>query len=238
MNILEINNLFVSYGAIEVLKGLNFSLGDKEIISILGANGSGKTTLMKSISGIIPTKEGEIQFKDRSINGLSANKIVKLGICQVPEGRHIFPSLQVIQNLRLGAYTLRNGKQEKIKRNLEYIFSLFPILKERLHQKAGKLSGGEQQMLAIGRALMTEPKLLLLDEPSIGLAPIIVNNIFGVIRTLHEKDIPIVLVEQNVEISLRVSDRGYVLENGRFVIEGYAHDLLNNEEIKKSYLGR
>jgi branched-chain amino acid transport system ATP-binding protein len=236
--ILEIKNLFISYGGIEVLRDVNISLENMEIISVLGANGSGKTSLLKSISGIIPIKKGNIMFDSINITGMSANKIVKLGVSQVPEGRQIFSSLEVIQNLRLGAYSIRDRKTDKIKNKLDYVFTLFPILKERSKQKAGSLSGGEQQMLAIGRALMAEPKLLLFDEPSIGLAPLIVNNIFDVIKKLHNNNIPIVLVEQNVEISLRISQRGYVLENGKIALEGDAKNLLNDEQIKKSYLGK
>jgi branched-chain amino acid transport system ATP-binding protein len=237
--ILEVKNLFVSYGAIQVLKDISLHLDHREIISVLGANGSGKTTLLRSISGIISIKTGMVIFNRDNITGMPANKIVSLGISQVPEGRQIFSTLNVIQNLRLGSYSIKNRKSNGIDKKLEYVFNLFPILKERAYQKAGKLSGGEQQMLAIGRALMAEPKLLLLDEPSIGLAPLIVNSIFNVIRTLHgENNIPIVLVEQNVEISLKISDRGYVLENGKIILEGDAKDLLNNKQVKESYLGK
>lgn len=237
--IFETQNLYVSYGAIEVLKDINIQVQDKEIISILGANGAGKSTLMKSISGIIPLNQGKVLYKGRAIHELSPNKIVKLGISQVPEGRQIFSSLQVIQNLTLGAYTLKEDKASKISKKLEYIFELFPILKERAKQKAGRLSGGEQQMLAIGRALMSEPQLLLFDEPSIGLAPIVVKNIMNVIQALNKsKDIPIILVEQNIEIALKISDRGYVLENGKIALRGSAYELLNDARVQQSYLGK
>jgi branched-chain amino acid transport system ATP-binding protein len=237
--ILEIKELFVSHGAIEVLKGIEVALDQNEIVSILGANGSGKSTLLKAVSGVIPIKKGKVFFNNQNIAGLSANKIVRLGISQVPEGRQIFSSLRVIQNLRLGAYSVRNKKREVLEKKLDFVYSLFPILKERTGQRAGKLSGGEQQMLAIGRALMAEPKLMLLDEPSIGLAPLIIQEIFNTIKFLkEEKKIPIILVEQNIEISLKISDRGYVLENGRIVLEGQARDLLKNEKVKQSYLGK
>jgi branched-chain amino acid transport system ATP-binding protein len=218
------------------LKGINIEVTEGEIITLIGANGAGKTTALMSISGIVPPRTGEILFMGQPIHGMAPERIVSLGISQVPEGRHIFPDLTVMENLDMGAFlrTDRNG----IKEDMAYIFELFPILTERRHQPGGTLSGGEQQMLAISRALMAKPRLLLLDEPSLGLAPKVVRQIFEIIRKINvEHGTTIFLVEQNANLALQVSDMGYVMENGRIVLEDKADKLLSNEDVKKAYLG-
>lgn len=224
------------YGTIQALRGIDLEVNAGEIITLIGANGAGKTTTLMSISGIVPAKEGEIYFEDEPISGLSADAIVKLGIIQVPEGRHIFPGLSVQENLDMGAL-LRNDKTE-IARDLDYVFDLFPILKDRRRQAGGTLSGGEQQMLAISRALMARPRLLLLDEPSLGLAPLIVQQIFEIIRKINrENGTTIFLVEQNANLALKVAHRGYVLETGGITMTDSAANLLTNEQVRKAYLG-
>ncbi len=235
---LELESLHAYYGAIHALRGVSISVKHGQIVSIIGANGAGKTTLLRSISGLMSSKEGQVMYDDRDISGLPASDIVRLGICQVPEGRQIFAHLMVIDNLRLGAYLyfIRRNRKE-IKDQLERVFSIFPVLKERLTQVAGTLSGGEQQMLAIGRALMSRPRLLLLDEPSMGLAPLVVREIFRVIRELHEAGTTILLVEQNARVALRIASFAYVLETGEVVLEGETEDLLENEDVKRAYLG-
>jgi len=235
---LELESLNAYYGAIHALRGVSISVKHGQIVSIIGANGAGKTTLLRSISGLMSSKEGQVMYDDRDISGLPASDIVRLGICQVPEGRQIFAHLMVIDNLRLGAYLyfIRRNRKE-INDQLERVFSIFPVLKERLTQVAGTLSGGEQQMLAIGRALMSRPKLLLLDEPSMGLAPLVVREIFRVIRELHEAGTTILLVEQNARVALRIASFAYVLETGEVVLEGETEDLLENEDVKRAYLG-
>jgi branched-chain amino acid transport system ATP-binding protein len=218
------------------LKGINIEVTEGEIITLIGANGAGKTTALMSISGIVPPRTGEILFMGQPIHGMAPDRIVSLGISQAPEGRHIFPDLTVMENLDMGAFlrTDRNG----IREDMAYIFELFPILTERRHQPGGTLSGGEQQMLAISRALMAKPRLLLLDEPSLGLAPKVVRQIFEIIRKINvEYRTTIFLVEQNANLALQVADRGYVMENGRIVLEDKADNLLSNEDVKKAYLG-
>ena len=232
---LQVKNIKTYYGKIEALKGISFNINKGEIVSLIGANGAGKTTTLLSISGIINPKEGEILFNNKRIDKLSPDKIVLMGISQVPEGRRVFPFLTVRENLMLGAY-LRKDK-DKVFNDLENIFNLFPILKKRLNQDAGTLSGGEQQMLAIGRALMSKPSMLLLDEPSLGLAPKIVELIFEIILEINNKGGTILLVEQNANMALKISHRAYVLETGNIKLEGNAEELLNNEEVKKAYLG-
>ncbi len=232
---LQIKNIKTFYGKIEALKGISFNINKGEIVSLIGANGAGKTTTLLSISGIINVKEGEILFKGENITKLTPDKIVLKGISQVPEGRRVFPFLTVKENLTLGAY-LRKDK-EGIEEDLEKNFKLFPILKERYNQDAGTLSGGEQQMLAIARALMSRPEVLLLDEPSLGLAPKIVELIFDIIKEINERGGTILLVEQNANMALKTSHRAYVLETGKIKLEGKAEELLNNEEVKKAYLG-
>ena len=233
---LKLVDIKTYYGNIQALKGINIEVTEGEIITLIGANGAGKTTVLMSISGVVAPRTGEILFMGQPIHGMSPDRIVSLGISQVPEGRHIFPDLTVMENLDMGAFlrTDRNG----IREDMEYIFELFPILTERRHQPGGTLSGGEQQMLAISRALMAKPRLLLLDEPSLGLAPKVVRQIFEIIRKINvEHGTTIFLVEQNANLALQVARRGYVMENGRIVLEDSADKLLSNDDVKKAYLG-
>ncbi len=233
---LKVADIHTFYGNIEALKGVSIEISEGEIITLIGANGAGKSTTLMSICGITPTRSGEITFLDQPITNMKPDKIVSLGICQVPEGRRIFPYLTVTENLDMGAF-LRKDKSE-IKKDMEYVFELFPILAERRHQAGGTLSGGEQQMLAISRALMARPRLLLMDEPSLGLAPLIVKQIFEIIKKINtENNTTIFLVEQNANLALQVAHRGYVMENGRIVISDEAGRLLSNEDIRKTYLG-
>ena len=233
---LKINNIKAFYGNIQALKGVSIEISEGEIITLIGANGAGKTTTLMSISGVVPSRSGEIYFMGTPIHNMSPNKIVSLGISQVPEGRRIFPFLTVMENLDMGAF-LRADK-ERIKQDMEYIFELFPILSERRQQAGGTLSGGEQQMLAISRALMARPKLLLLDEPSLGLAPLVVKQIFKIIRKINtENNTTIFLVEQNANLALKVAHRGYVMENGQIMLSDFADKLLSNEDVKRAYLG-
>jgi branched-chain amino acid transport system ATP-binding protein len=234
--LLKLVNIKTSYGNIQALKGVSIYVAEGEIITLIGANGAGKTTTLMSISGIVPPRRGKIHFMGQPIHGMSPDRIVSLGISQVPEGRHIFPALTVMENLDMGAF-LRPDKKG-IKHDMEYIFELFPILTERRHQQGGTLSGGEQQMLAISRALMAKPRLLLLDEPSLGLAPKVVRRIFEIIKKINtEHKTTIFLVEQNANLALRVAHRGYVMENGKIVLENTAERLFSNEDVKKAYLG-
>ncbi len=233
---LQINNIHSYYGNIQALKGVSLNLTAGEIVTLIGGNGAGKTTTLMSISGLVPPKNGEIIFDGSPIHRLSPDKIVTLGIVQVPEGRRIFPDFTVQENLDMGAF-LRSDKTE-IKADLDYIFELFPILKDRRPQSGGTLSGGEQQMLAISRALMSRPKLLLLDEPSLGLAPLIIQQIFQIIKKINEEQkTTIFLVEQNANLALQIANRGYVMENGLISIEDHADNLLNNEAVRSAYLG-
>ena len=232
---LELKGVRTYYGNIEALKEISLTVSEGEIITLIGANGAGKSTTLMSISGIVPPRFGEIRFLDKPIHHLNPDEIVTLGISQVPEGRRIFPQLTVLENLDMGAF-LRKDKAG-IKKDMDHIFSLFPILAERQHQGGGTLSGGEQQMLAISRALMARPRLLLMDEPSLGLAPLIVRVIFDIIKKINEEGTTIFLVEQNAHMALKVAHRGYVMENGRITLEGNAQNLLVNEEVKKAYLG-
>jgi len=233
---LEVKNIQTYYGNIQAIKGISLEISEGEIITLIGANGAGKTTTLMSISGIVPPKAGDILFLGQSLQELSPNQIVALGISQVPEGRRIFPYLTVTENLDMGAF-LRNDTAE-IHKDLEYIFDLFPILAERRNQTGGTLSGGEQQMLAVARALMARPRLLLLDEPSLGLAPLIVKQIFEIIRKINaENNTTIFLVEQNANLALQVAHRGYVMENGRITLSDTSQNLLANEDVKKAYLG-
>ncbi len=232
---LGVKNLHVYYGQIHALKGVTFAVKKGEIVTLIGGNGAGKTTTLKTISRLLPSKEGEIVYKGENINGVKAHDLVKKGLIQVPEGRHVFPLMTVQENLDLGAYTRRNKKE--IGQDLEKVFTLFPRLKERRNQLAGTLSGGEQQMLAMGRALMARPELLLLDEPSMGLAPLLVREIFGIVTEINKTGVTILLVEQNANMALSIADRGYVIETGRVVLEGDAQSLAANEDVKKAYLG-
>jgi len=232
---LEICNIDVYYGVIHALKNVSLQVEEGEIVTLIGANGAGKTTTLKTISGLIKPQNGTIYFNGNKISGLSPQQIVKAGISHVPEGRRIFQDMTVMENLELGAY-LRKDK-EGIKKDLELIYSKFPILKARSKQRAGTLSGGEQQMLAIGRALLSRPKLLLMDEPSMGLAPLLVNEIFSIIKEINNQGTTILLVEQNANMALSIAHRAYVIEIGSIVLEGPAKELIKSEEIKKAYLG-
>lgn len=233
---LKLKNVSTFYGNIQALKDVSMEISPGEIITLIGANGAGKSTTLMSISGVVPPRTGQIHFMDEPIHTMSPNQIVSLGISQVPEGRRIFPYLTVMENMDMGAF-LRNDT-DGIKQDMEYLFDLFPILAERRHQAGGTLSGGEQQMLAISRALMARPKLLLLDEPSLGLAPLVVKQIFEIIRKINtESNTTIFLVEQNANLALKVAHRGYVMENGRIILADLADNLLENEDVKKAYLG-
>ena len=233
---LEIKNIQTYYGNIQALKGISIELNAGEIVTLIGGNGAGKTTTLMSISGLVPLREGEIYFNNKSNKKLSPEAIVSMGIVQVPEGRRIFPDFTVMENLKAGTY-LRNDKNG-ITHDFERIFELFPILKMRTNQLGGTLSGGEQQMLAISRALMAKPKVLLLDEPSLGLAPLMIQQIFRIIEKINkESNVSILLVEQNANQALQIADRGYVMENGLIVTENKASILLNDDVVKKSYLG-
>ncbi len=232
---LELKNVTTYYGKIPALHGISLSVPQGSIVSLIGANGAGKSTTLMTICGAITPRSGKILYNDKPIHGLKPNEIVKLGISQVPEGRLIFPELTVMDNLELGAF-LRNDKVQ-IKQDLDYIFTLFPILAQRKKQQGGTLSGGEQQMLAISRALMAKPKLLLLDEPSLGLAPIIIQQIFSIITKIKETGTTVFLVEQNANQALKIADIGYVIENGNIVMHDTAERLLNDDAVKKAYLG-
>ncbi|MDM8552403.1 ABC transporter ATP-binding protein [Desulfobacterales bacterium HSG2] len=233
---LKLNNVQTFYGNIQALKDVSMHISEGEIITLIGSNGAGKTTTLMSICGIVPPMGGEIYFTEEPIHDMRPDKIVSLGISQVPEGRHIFPFLTVTENLDMGAFLRKD--RDGIKEDMEYVFGLFPILSERRNQPGGTLSGGEQQMLAISRALMARPRLMLLDEPSLGLAPIIVKQIFGIIRKINaEQNTTIFLVEQNANLALKVAHRGYVMENGRITLTDSAENLLSNEAVKKAYLG-
>jgi branched-chain amino acid transport system ATP-binding protein len=234
--ILTVEHLSAGYGRVQVLKGIDLTIESGKIVCLVGANGAGKSTLLKVISGIIPAVHGKLSFTGKDITNRKPEHIVRMGLSHVPEGRQIFGDLSVRQNLILGAYARKTGKEE-MERLFTFVFGLFPILKIRLAQKAGTMSGGEQQMLAIGRGLMSQPKLLLLDEPSLGLAPLVVEIILQVIGNLRSAGISILLVEQNVNAALQIADRAYVMETGQIVVHGNAHELRENDNIKKSYLG-
>ena len=235
MALLEVKGLEVYYGVIQALKGIDFEVNEGEIVTLIGANGAGKTTTMQSVIGLIPTKAGTVNFEGKDITHLHCHKIVSLGMSQVPEGRRIFQELTVYQNLLMGAYIQKDKKA--IKEDIKKIYARFPRLEERKNQIAGTLSGGEQQMLAMGRALMSRPKLLMLDEPSMGLSPLLVDEVFTIIKDLNKEGTTVLLVEQNAGKSLAISDRAYVLENGKIVLSGTGQELLQSEEVKKAYLG-
>jgi branched-chain amino acid transport system ATP-binding protein len=232
---LSLNNVHVYYGAIHALKGISFQVNKGEIVTLIGSNGAGKSTCLKTISGLLRPKEGMLQFKDKDIAKVTAPEIVSMGISHVPEGRRIFANMTVSENLDLGAY-LRKDKQS-IKEDKEKIYEIFPRLLERKRQLSGTLSGGEQQMLAMGRALMSRPELLLLDEPSMGLAPLLVKQIFEIVKEINSTGTTVLLVEQNARMALSIANRAYVLETGKIVLSGDAKDLLESEEVKKAYLG-
>ncbi|PLX71029.1 MAG: ABC transporter ATP-binding protein [Denitrovibrio sp.] len=233
-NLLEVKDLVVSYGSIEAIKGISFDVKKGEIVSILGANGAGKTTTLRTLSGLLKSKSGQIIYEGTDITKVPAHKIVAMGISQSPEGRQVFGTLTVEENIRLGAYTKKRADKE----TQEWIYELFPRLLERRKQLAGTLSGGEQQMLAISRALMAQPQLLLLDEPSLGIAPILVNMIFQAINKIASTGVTVLLVEQNAKAALKLADRGYVLDVGHVTIKGNAKDLLNDPKVQEAYLGK
>ena len=235
MAMLEIRDLEVYYGMIQAIKGISFDVNEGEVIALIGANGAGKTTTLHTITGLLPAKAGTITFEGQDITKVPGYKIVSKGMAHVPEGRRVFAQLSVLQNLRMGAYT-RKDKNE-IEETLKTVYKRFPRLEERQNQMAGTLSGGEQQMLAMGRALMSHPKIILMDEPSMGLSPIFVNEIFDIIKSVSAGGTTVLLVEQNAKKALYIADRAYVLETGRIVLEGNAKDLLNDNSIKKAYLG-
>jgi branched-chain amino acid transport system ATP-binding protein len=233
--VLEVKEIEVYYGAIHALKKLSISVEQGSIVTLIGANGAGKTTTLKTISGLLRARTGSIMYKNQDITHVPPEKIVGLGISQVPEGRRVFPSMSVMENLEMGAY-LRKDKKE-VAKDIDNVFTRFPRLKERYKQMAGTLSGGEQQMLAIGRALMARPELLLMDEPSMGLAPLLVKEIFEIIKDINERGTTILLVEQNANMALSIADKAYVIETGEIVLEGTAQELMNSEQVKKAYLG-
>lgn len=234
MAILEVKDLQVYYGLIQAVKGISFSVEEGEAIALIGANGAGKTTILHTLSGLLPARSGEIILKGRDITKTAPHKIVRMGMAQVPEGRHIFQQLTVLQNLKLGTYARKD--KENIERDIESVYSHFPRLKERRLQVAGTLSGGEQQMLAMSRALLSKPDLLLLDEPSMGLSPLLVSEIFEIIKRINSEGTTVLFVEQNAKMALSAANRAYVLETGKIVLEGRADDLLNDEGVRKAYL--
>lgn len=232
---LKVDNISVSYGDMQVLWGVTFEVKEKELVALLGANGAGKTTTLKTISGLLRPNNGSIYFLGKEISKIPAHKVAELGIVHVPEGRRLFPEMTVRENLEMGS--LSSEAKKKRKETMEWVFTLFPVLKERQNQEAGTLSGGQQQMLAIGRGLMALPKLLMLDEPSLGLAPVIVSQVFEIIKEINRQGITVLLVEQNVMHALRMCNRAYVIENGRITLHGTGDDLLKNQHVKEAYLG-
>ncbi len=235
-NILQIKDLVVSYGGIEAVKGISFDVPKGDIVTLIGANGAGKSTVLKTISGVVKPKSASITFEGTEISGKTPDFIVSKGVTLVPEGRRVFPNLTVLENLKIGAY-LRKDKKE-IQKDTEHVYELFPRLKERSWQLAGTLSGGEQQMLAVGRALMSAPKLIMMDEPSLGLAPLVVQDIFSIIRQINSEGITVLLIEQNANMALKIADKAYVMETGRITMEGTGAELLADETIKEAYLGK
>ena len=232
-NILEIRDLQVKYGGIEAVKGISFDVPEGEIVTLIGANGAGKSSTLRSIAGLVKPASGSIRFREDDITGKDANEIVSKGVILVPEGRRIFPDLTVVENLKIGAYL----RKDDITDDLNWVYDLFPRLKERSWQAGGTLSGGEQQMLAVGRALMGRPKVLMMDEPSLGLAPIIVKGIFDIIKEINKQGVTVLLIEQNANMALKTADIGYVMETGRITLTGSGQELLTNEAVKAAYLG-
>ena len=232
---LKIEDMHVYYGAIHAIKGVSFEVGEGEIVALIGANGAGKSTILKTVSGLMHPRSGSIRFCDQDITHVDAYKLLRTGLAHVPEGRRIFLQMTVQENLEMGAFILND--KSVISKNIEMVYEYFPRLRERKRQLAGTLSGGEQQMLATGRALMSNPKIVLMDEPSMGLSPLLVKEIFSIIKTLHKNGITILLVEQNAKMALSISDRAYVLETGRISMSGDSKELLQNEDVKKAYLG-
>ena len=236
MSLLEVKDLVVSYGGIEALKGISFSVDEGQIVTLIGANGAGKSTTLRAITGIVPAKSGTITYNGEDITGMDTQKVVERGIALVPEGRRVFANLTVLENLKIGAYLRKDTVQ--IQKDIEYIYKLFPRLQERSWQLAGTLSGGEQQMLAVGRAMMTRPRLIMMDEPSLGLAPLVVKDIFGIISRLSADGITILLIEQNANAALHAAHYGYVLETGMMTLSGTGEELLSSKSIQEAYLGR
>ena len=235
MSMLKVENLSVHYGMIQAVRDVSFEVNEGEVVSLIGANGAGKTTILRTLSGLVRPSAGKIQFLGKEIQKLPAQKIVAGGLSQVPEGRHVFPGLTVMENLEMGAFLKKNREENQA--NLKKVFSRFPRLEERKNQDAATLSGGEQQMLAMGRALLSTPKLLLLDEPSMGLAPIFIQEIFDIIQDIQKQGTTVLLIEQNANKALAISDRGYVLETGKIVLSGTGKELASSEEVRKAYLG-
>ena len=236
MSLLEVKDLVVSYGGIEALKGISFSVDEGQIVTLIGANGAGKSTTLRAITGIVPVKSGTILYNGEDITGMDTQKVVERGIALVPEGRRVFANLTVLENLKIGAYLRKDTAQ--IQKDIEYIYKLFPRLEERSWQLAGTLSGGEQQMLAVGRAMMTRPRLIMMDEPSLGLAPLVVKDIFGIISRLSADGITILLIEQNANAALHAAHYGYVLETGMMTLSGTGEELLSSKSIQEAYLGK
>ena len=232
---LEVKDLHVSYGGIRALRGVNLEVPDGKIVTLIGANGAGKSTLLRTISGLVKSESGSITYDGKELLGMPINKILELGIAQVPEGRRVFTNLSVLENLKIGAY-LRKDKAG-IQKDIEWVYDLFPRLQERSWQMAGTLSGGEQQMLAVGRALMSRPKLMMMDEPSLGLAPLVVKGIFEIIREINRQGVTVLLIEQNANMALKTADLAYVLETGEITLHGTGAELLTNEAVKRAYLG-
>ena len=235
LRMLKISDLYVNYGGINALRGISLEVPDGEIVTLIGANGAGKSTTLRTITGLVKAASGSVLWNDTELLGKPIDEIFKSGIAMVPEGRRVFSDLTVLENLRIGAY-LRKDTDE-IEKDIEWVYSLFPRLKERYWQYAGTLSGGEQQMLAVGRALMSRPKLMMMDEPSLGLAPLVVQDIFSIIKEINRQGVTILLIEQNANMALRIADRGYVLETGRISMTGTGMELLNDESVKAAYLG-
>ena len=233
-NILEIKDLVVSYGGIEAVKGISLEVPEGEIVTLIGANGAGKSTTLKAIAGLVKPKSASITFNGEELVGKTSDYIVSKGVTLVPEGRRVFANLTVLENLKIGGYL----RKDNLNADIEYVYSLFPRLKERAWQLAGTLSGGEQQMLAVGRALMAKPKLIMMDEPSLGLAPLVVKDIFNIIKTINEQGITVLLIEQNANMALKIAHKAYVMETGRITMEGTGAELLENEAIKEAYLGK
>ncbi len=236
MSMLEIDSLQVSYGGIEALRGISLKVEQNEIVTLIGANGAGKSSTLRAICGLVPTRGGKILLEGEDITRMDAQQVVERGLVMVPEGRRVFPNLTVEENLKIGAYLVRDAAT--VRRRMDYVYTNFPRLKERHWQSAGTLSGGEQQMLAVGRALMGGPKLLMMDEPSLGLAPLVVRDIFAIIRQLSQEGMTILLIEQNANAALRAADRGYVMETGRIILTGTGAELLNNQAVRDAYLGQ
>ncbi len=230
---LKIDGLRVNYGGIEAVKDITFQVPERQIVTLIGANGAGKSTTLRTIAGLVKPTGGRIRLQAEDITGMAPDKIVSKGITLVPEGRHVFPDLTVLENLKIGAYLRKDNLED----DLNWVYSLFPRLQERSWQAAGTLSGGEQQMLAVGRALMSRPKLMMMDEPSLGLAPLVVKDIFSIIKRINQQGVTILLIEQNANMALHIADTAYVLETGRLTLSGTGKELLNNEQVKKAYLG-